>query len=49
MTIKSVEVMDEEGEEKLRQGIAAGKTVSLNRVKITLDVDATMAGYIDSK
>ena len=49
MTIKSVEVLDEDGEEKLEQGIAAGKTVSLNRVKITLDVDGTLAAYIDNE
>ena len=49
MTIKSVEVFDEEGEKKLTDGIGAGKTVSLNRVKITLDVDSTLANHIDNE
>ena len=47
--IKSVEVLEEEDKLKQVQGIAAGKTVTLSKVKITLDVDNTLAGYIDSE
>ena len=49
MTIKSVEVLEDDDKHKLIQGIAAGKAIVLNKVKITLDVDAVLAGHIDGE
>ncbi len=47
--VTQIEFLGEGDEGKLSAGIPAGHSVHFSQVKVTLDVDATLAGYINAE
>ena len=47
--VTEIEFLSTQDEVKLSSGIPAGHSVFFSRVKVTLDVDGTLAAYINAK